>query len=53
MNKAQTAFINDRFILDSVVMAQEIMTNCHYHKQNGVLMKLDFEKAMIKLMGIS
>lgn len=41
----QTAFIKGRFILESVVAAHEIIHEIHKQKQEGVVLKLDYEKA--------
>jgi len=41
----QTAFIKGRFILESVVAAHEIIHEVHKRKQEGVVLKLDYEKA--------
>ena len=41
----QTAFIKGRFILESVVAAYEIIHEVHKRKQEGVVLKLDYEKA--------
>jgi len=39
------AFIMYRYILGSVALAEEIIANCHYFGDDGILLKLDFEKA--------
>jgi len=41
----QTTFIKGRFILESVVAAHEIIHEIHKRKQEGVVLKLDYEKA--------
>jgi hypothetical protein len=41
----QTAFIKGRFILESVVAAHEIIHEIHKKKEEGVVLKLDYEKA--------
>jgi len=41
----QTTFIKGRFILESVVAAHEIIHEVHKRKQEGVVLKLDYEKA--------
>ena len=41
----QTAFIKGRYILESVVAAHEIIHEVHRSKEEGVMLKLDYEKA--------
>ena len=41
----QTAFIKGRYILDSVVTAHEVLHSVHHGKEEGVVLKLDYEKA--------
>ena len=41
----QCAFINGRFILESVVAAHEIIHEIARKKDSGVILKLDYEKA--------
>jgi hypothetical protein len=41
----QTAFIKERYILESVVTAHEILHDMHRSKQQGYVLKLDYEKA--------
>jgi hypothetical protein len=41
----QTAFIKDRYILESVVIAHEVIHSVHSGKQQGLVLKLDYEKA--------
>jgi hypothetical protein len=41
----QSAFIKGRYILESVVIAHEVVHNLHSSKQPGVILKLDYEKA--------
>jgi hypothetical protein len=43
--KEQSAFISGRFILDSVVIAHDIVHSIHKSKESGMLIKLDYEKA--------
>ena len=41
----QTAFIKGRFILESVVMAHEVIHEVHRSGTAGLVLKLDYEKA--------
>ena len=41
----QSAFIKGRYILESVVVAHEIVHSVHSSKEPGVIIKLDYEKA--------
>jgi hypothetical protein len=41
----QCAFIRDRYILESVVVAHEVIHSLHKSKELGVIIKLDYEKA--------
>jgi hypothetical protein len=41
----QTAFIGGRYILESVLVAHEIVHSIHRNKVPGVILKLDYEKA--------
>jgi hypothetical protein len=43
--KEQTAFIRGRYILESVVVAHEVVHSVHKTKEPGVAIKLDYEKA--------
>jgi hypothetical protein len=43
--KEQNAFIRGRFILESVVIAHEIVHSVHVAKDHGIIIKLDYEKA--------
>jgi hypothetical protein len=45
VNQSQSAFIKGRYILESVVVANEIVHSIHKSKEPGVILKLDFEKA--------
>jgi hypothetical protein len=49
---SQTAFMQGRNILDGVVVFHEAMHELHTKKLNGVILKLDFEKAYDKLNGL-
>jgi hypothetical protein len=41
----QSAFIRERYILDSVVVAHEVVHSLHKSKEPGVVIKLDYKKA--------
>lgn len=41
----QSAFIKGRYILESVVVAHEVVHSIHKCKEKGVILKLDYEKA--------
>jgi hypothetical protein len=45
----QTAFIRGRYILESVVTAHEVVHDVHHNKEEGVILKLDYEKAYDKV----
>ena len=46
---SQTAFIPGRHILEGVVILHETIHEMHKKKKNGVILKLDFEKAYDKV----
>jgi hypothetical protein len=41
----QTVFVKDRYILESVVSAHEILHDSMKRKEKGLILKLDYEKA--------
>lgn len=49
IDKSQSTFIKDRYILDSVACAQEIIATVHAHPCDAIFLKLDFEKAFNSL----
>jgi hypothetical protein len=53
MNKlllpCQTTFIKGRFITDGVMLLQEVLREEKYRKNQGVVLKIDFEKAYDKV----
>jgi len=49
MGPSQTAFIPGRYIMEGVVILHETIHELHRKKQDGVILKLDFEKAYDKL----
>jgi hypothetical protein len=49
INDCQNAFIRWRFIADGVMLLQEILRETKYKKQQGVVLKIDFEKVYDKV----
>jgi hypothetical protein len=53
MNKlihpCQNAFIKGRFIADGVMLLQEVLRESKSRKKQGVVLKIDFEKAYDKV----
>jgi Reverse transcriptase (RNA-dependent DNA polymerase) len=45
IGEAQCAFLNNRYILDSVITAHEILHHVHTSKESCLLFKVDFQKA--------
>ena len=45
----QSAFIKGRYILESIVVAHEIVHSLHKKKDEGVILKLDYKKAYDKV----
>lgn len=45
VSPTQSAFIKGRFILESVVVAHELVHSIHKSGEPGVVLKLDYEKA--------
>ena len=45
----QTAFMSDRNILEGVVVLHEMLHEIHVKKLDGVIFKVDFEKAYDKV----
>jgi hypothetical protein len=45
ISSQQIAFIGGRYILESVVVAHEVVHSIHKKKKAGVILKLDYEKA--------
>jgi hypothetical protein len=49
LRASQTVFMQERNILDGVVALHETVHELHSKKLNGVLLKVDFEKAYDKV----
>jgi hypothetical protein len=49
ISSSQTSFIRGRYILESVVTAHEIVHDVHHNKEEGLILKLDYEKAYDKV----
>lgn len=49
INPTQTAFLPGRNIMEGVVILHETLHELHRKKQNGVVFKIDFEKAYDKI----
>jgi hypothetical protein len=49
INECQDAFIRGRFIADGVMLLQEILKETKYKKHQGVVLKINFEKAYDKV----
>jgi hypothetical protein len=45
----ENASIKGRFIVDGVMLLQEILKETKYKKHQGVVLKIDFEKAYDKI----
>jgi NADH dehydrogenase FAD-containing subunit len=45
----QLAFIKNRYIMDNVMAAHEIIHYATKYKQKGIVLKVDFEKAYAKV----
>jgi hypothetical protein len=45
----QTAFVEGRYITDGVMLLQEVLRESKFRKQQGVILKIDFEKAYDKV----
>ncbi|WVZ51633.1 hypothetical protein U9M48_002757 [Paspalum notatum var. saurae] len=52
VNPSQTAFMKGRNILEGVFILHETVHELHRKKQNGVILKIDFEKAYNKTFRI-
>jgi hypothetical protein len=46
ITQEQNAFIRGRYIIESVVIAHEVVHSIHRSKEPGVIVKLDYEKGL-------
>ncbi|XP_078152676.1 uncharacterized protein LOC144547863 [Carex rostrata] len=51
IDQTQAAFIRGRYILDNVVLSHELLHYCKTNREEGVVIKIDFEKAYDKGLG--
>jgi hypothetical protein len=49
INKCQSGFLKDRNIVDGILALHEILHDTRSKKKDGLVLKLDFEKAYDKL----
>jgi len=49
INKCQSGFLKDRNIMDGILSLHEILHDSRIKKKDGLILKLDFEKAYDKL----
>jgi hypothetical protein len=49
VSQSQTAFIPGRNIMEGTIILHETLHKLHRKKMNGVILKLDFEKAHDKV----
>lgn len=49
ISEQQSAFLKGRYILESVVVAHEIVHSIHKSNEPGVVLKLDYEKAYVRV----
>jgi hypothetical protein len=45
ISPSQTAFLSGRNIMEGVIVLHETIHKMHKNKQNGIVLKIDFEKA--------
>lgn len=48
-DSSQAVFLKNRYILDNMIVTQEIIHSCQTNQQSGVVIKVDFEKAYDKI----
>ena len=49
IDSTQAAFLPGRYVLDNVVLSQEIIHHAIHTKSPGVILKIDFEKTYDKI----
>jgi Reverse transcriptase (RNA-dependent DNA polymerase) len=49
VDPSQTVFLQGRYILDNILAAHEIIHYSKVHKEKGLVLKVDFEKAYDKV----
>jgi hypothetical protein len=49
INRIQSGFLEDRNIMDGILTLHEILHDTRIKKKDGLVLKLDFEKAYDKL----
>jgi hypothetical protein len=49
ISPSQTAFLSGRNIMEGVIVLHETIHEMHRKKQNGLILKIDFEKAYDKI----
>lgn len=52
INKCQSNIIKNRNIMDGFMALHEILHDTKVKKKDGLVLKFDFEKLMIRLIGI-
>jgi hypothetical protein len=49
VDPSQTAFLEERYILDNILVTHEIIHYSKVHKEKILVLKVDFEKAYDKM----
>jgi hypothetical protein len=49
INRSQSGFLKDRNIMDEILALHEILHDTRIKKKDGLILKLDFEKAYDKI----
>jgi hypothetical protein len=50
LSPCQTSFVKGRFITDGVMLLREVLRERKFRKQQGVVLKIDFEKTYDKVI---